>query len=126
MEYPILESEAIEKGFYQLSGKEILEKITRKQIRGNYLYGYKYIGVFHPDGTTEGENNVGAHPFGEYVVNLESNTLSLFWDSGWDNTTTRAYDVNGEIHFYDISTGNWRMSFIEFSDIVSDAVTYHD
>lgn len=118
------ENNIIEKGFHSLTGDELKSKISGKQVRGQYLYGYKYIGVFHANGTTEGENNVGSHHFGEYVVDKKNNTLCLLWDNGWDNTTTKAYDINGELHFFDVNSGNWRMSFIEIMEIASGDVEY--
>ena len=120
------ESELLDQGFLPLTGEELKSRISGKQVRGDYLYGYKYIGVFHANGTTEGENNVGSHHFGEYVVNLENNTISLFWDNGWDNTITKAYDIKGELHFFDVGTGNWRMSFVEILEISRGDVEYKD
>jgi len=122
----LLEFEVIEKGFIPLTGEDLKSKISGKQVRGQYLYGYKYIGVFHADGTTEGENNVGSHHFGEYVVDLKNHTLCLLWDNGWDNTITKAYNINGEVHFFDVATGNWRMSFTEIIEIASGDVAYSE
>ncbi len=61
----------------------------------------------------EGRNNVGSHHFGEWSVNMENKTFTVKWD-GWDNTTTRAYDVDGQIKFYDSDTGHWRTTFKKF------------
>lgn len=30
--------------------------------------------------------------------------------------TTRAYDVNGPVEFYDVKTGNWRTTFKAFEE----------
>lgn len=107
------ESTAIKGGYRQLTGAEIREKLVGKRVLGDYLYGYKYIGEMHPDGTVEGENNVNVSHKGEWFIDAENNTLTFKWKEGWDNWTARAYDVDGVIKFFDISTGDWRTSFTE-------------
>ncbi len=63
----------------------------------------------------EGVNNVGCRNSGEWLVDRDSNTMTVKWDNGWDHTTTRAYDVDGEIKFYDSDTGIWRTTFQKLS-----------
>ena len=46
---------------------------------------------------------------------MQENTLTVEWD-GWDNNTARAYDLVGEIHFYDSTTGEWRTTFKQFME----------
>jgi hypothetical protein len=58
---------------------------------------------------------VGAHHFGQWSINMQENTLTVEWD-GWDNNTARAYDLVGEIHFYDSTTGEWRTTFKQFME----------
>jgi hypothetical protein len=40
-----------------------------------------------------------------------THTLQLEWENAWVYTTTRAYNVNENIEFYDIDTGNGRTTF---------------
>ena len=91
------EATIIESGHQQLSGEALVQKIGGKTVWGDYRYGYKYVTVLNRDGTTEGKNNVGAHHFGKWSVDMKANTFTVKWDWGWDNTTSRAYMVNGEI-----------------------------
>ena len=105
----------IEAGYHQLSGEDLKQRISGKTIRGDYLYGRNYISFADKNGTIEGKNDIGSHHFGEWSVNMEGNTFTVKWD-GWDNWTGRAYDVNGEIKFFDSTTCQWRTTFKEFED----------
>jgi hypothetical protein len=105
------ESIIIDGGYQHLSGEELKQRIVGKTIAGDYLYGYTFVGTINSNGTIEGKNNVGSYHFGEWSIDLEENTLTLKWDGGWDNWTGRSYDVEGEIKFYDITSGNWRTTF---------------
>ncbi len=107
------EAMIIESGYKQLTGEEIKNKVVGKTIIGDYLRGFKYVAFINKDGTIEGKNNVGSHNFGEWIIDMKDNTLTLQWDSGWDNNTARVYDVNEELHFYDTTTGLWRTTFKE-------------
>jgi hypothetical protein len=106
----------IESGYHQLSGEELKQRIGGKTIRGDYLYGFKFVTFFDRNGSMEGKNNVGAHHFGEWSVDMKDKSFTVKWDNGWDNTTSRAYDVAGEIQFYDCTTGQWRTTFKEFEE----------
>lgn len=113
------EETIIKSGYRQLSGEALKQKIVGKVVWGNYLYGYTFITIMNPNGTMEGKNNAGAHHFGEWSIDMAENSLTIAWDWGWANTTTRAYDVDGEIWFYDCATGQWCTSFtkIEAGDV---------
>lgn len=110
----LTEKDAIDNGFVQLTGKELLSKISNITVFGDYLMGYKYVTDFYENGNAEGINNVGSHNLGNWVIDLNENTLSIKWNNGWFETITRAYEVNGNIEFYDIETGHWRTTFNKF------------
>jgi hypothetical protein len=110
------EKEIIENGYLQLSGKELLSRIINKTILGDYLMGYKFVTNIYENGTAECKNNLGTYGFGNWVIDMKVNTLSIKWDNGWSDTITRAYDVNDNIEFYDVDTGNWRTTFKKFKD----------
>jgi len=69
------ETMVIEGGYHQLSGEEIKEKIVGKTIRGAYL-SYIFVIFFAEDGTMEGKNNVGAHDFGKWSVDVKDKSLT--------------------------------------------------
>ncbi len=107
------EKSIIEIGYQQLSGKELEQRVSDKRVLGDYLYGYKYVGIINSDGSMEGENNVGSHHIGKWTIDTENNTFTMKWNTGWENWTGRAYAIEGTIHFFDIATGDWRTSFTE-------------
>ena len=108
------EKDIIERGFIQLTGKELFSRISNSTIHGDYPMGYKFITDINEDGKAEGVNNVGSHDFGNWEIDMEKHTLSIKWKNTWFDTITRAYDVNGNIEFYDVDTGNWRTTFKKF------------
>jgi hypothetical protein len=108
------EKTAIENGFKHLTGKELCDRIINKTFYGDYPMGYKFVADIFENGKTEGANNVGSHDFGNWVIDMEKHTLSLIWSKGWLDTCTRAYEVKGNIEFYDVETGNWRTTFKKF------------
>ena len=112
----ISEKAVIEKKHHQLSGEEIKEKLIGKTIWGDYYNGRKYISYCAADGIMEGENDFGAHHKGNWIINYKKNTFTVIWDYGWDNWTGRAYDVNGEIVFFDSTTSKWVTTFKVFKD----------
>ena len=95
-----------EQGYAQLSANELKEKVYNKTVRGEYFIGRIYITYIDRDGNMEGENDLGSHHFGKCFIDTDKNTITTKWKSGWDNWTGRAYDVNGEIKFFD-STTHW-------------------
>jgi len=110
------ETMIIEAGYCQLSGEELKERISQKTIRGEYYNGRRYITFIDKNGNMEGKNDLGSHRFGKCSIDMNSSTITTKWYSGWDNWTGRAYDVNGEIKFYDTITLNWRTTFKDFTD----------
>jgi len=110
----LTEKGAIENGFIQLTGKELMSRISNRTIFGDYLMGYKFVTDIYENGNTEGINNVGSHNLGNWIIDVKENTLSIKWNNGWFDTVTRAYEVNENIEFYDVETGDWRMTFKNF------------
>ena len=72
---------------------------------------------FYENGKAEGINHVGSHDFGNWVIDMEKHTLSLKWNNAWMDTITYAYEVNGNIEFYDVGTGNWRTTFKKYVNL---------
>lgn len=111
-----IESMIVAEGHQQLSGQELRSRIINKTAKGEYLRGFRFITYLDEDGTMEGRNHVGAHNRGEWSIDDKEGTLSVQWDNGWDRTTTRAYDVQGAIKFFDKDTGEWRNTLHSFVD----------
>ena len=105
------EKEIITQGHLQLSGKELLSRISNKTVFGDYPMGYKFVADIYENGMVNGINNVGTVDNGNWSINLEKHTLQLEWENAWMDTVTRAYSVNGNIECYDVDTGNWRTTF---------------
>ncbi len=108
------EKDVVKNGFSLLTGEELQGKIINRRIYGDYPMGYKFVTDIYENGTAEGINNVGSHDLGKWIIDFENNALHLEWKNGWFDTITRAYDVNGNIEFYDVDTGNWRTTFKVF------------
>jgi len=113
----LTERDVIEKGCHQLSGKELLTRISNKIIFGEYPMGYKFVTEIYENGIAVGVNNVGSTDKGNWTIDNIKNTLQLEWDNAWINTITQAYIVNGNIEFYDIDTGKWRTTFKIFDEL---------
>ena len=111
-----MEAQIIEAGYLLLSGEELNLKMQNKTIFGEYLYGRQYISYAYSDGTVEGENDLGSQVKGRWSINKKNKTLTLKWSGYWDEWTGRAYDVDGEIKFFDIETSHWRTTFNKFKD----------
>jgi len=105
------EAMIIKKGYHQLSGEELKERMSDKTVRGDYYNGRSYVTFIDKDGNMEGENDLGSHRFGKCFIDMSNNTITTKWESGWDNWTGRAYDVNGEIKFFDTTSLKWRTTF---------------
>ena len=112
----ISEKDVIAKKYHQLTGEELKQKIIKKTVWGDYYNGRKYICYHSENGIIESENDFGAHHQGNWIINNKNNTLTVVWDYGWDNWTGRAYDVNGEIVFFDSTTSKWRTTLKIFKD----------
>lgn len=105
------EEEIIVKGYTQISSEILQTKISNSTVYGDYPIGYKFVTDIYENGTCEGENDVGSHDIGKWTIDFENNTFLLEWRYGWLDTITRAYDVNGNIEFYDVDSGKWRTTF---------------
>lgn len=107
----LTEEKAIANSHLQLSGKELELRISNKKVFGDYPMGYKFAAEIYESGITKGVNNVGSTDIGNWRIDFEKNTLQLEWNNAWIDTITRAYEVKGNIEFYDVDTGNWRTTF---------------
>ncbi len=79
--------------------------------------GYIFVAEIYENGITKGVNNVGTTNSWNRSIDFEKNTLQLKWKNARIDTITRAYDVNGNIEFYDIGTGKWRTTFKIFDGL---------
>ncbi|MGV6829404.1 MAG: hypothetical protein ACWA45_08400 [Flavobacteriales bacterium] len=107
----LTEEKAIQYGFKQLNAEDLLKKISNKIIFGDYPMGFTFVTKIENDGNLKGLNNVGFKDEGTWFIDNKNNTLHLQWNRAWANTITRAYEVNNNIEFFDIETGNWRTTF---------------
>lgn len=98
-----------------LTADELRQTISNKTIYGDFGAFFKAVTTITADGHMEGRNNAGAHVFGHCVVNNDG-TLTLKWDSGWIDATLRAYHVDGQIKFFDVTSGAWRTTFTHVED----------
>jgi len=98
----------IDRGYKQLSGEELAQRIIGKTIRGDYYNGRRYVAYFDGNGTMEGDNDIGTHSIGKWSVNMENKTFAVVWDSYWDDWT-----------FFDSTTSQWRTTI----NIIKDGKT---
>ncbi len=110
----ISEKELITKGINPLTGIELKKRIENKIVFGDYLWGYKFISDIYNNGFTEGINQAGTHDSGQWEI--KDNIMLTNWNGGWQNTKTKAYTINNEIHFYNVYSGEWQTSFRKFID----------
>lgn len=101
----------IDREYHQLSVEELKQIIYDTTVKGDYYNGRKYITYTDKDGNMEGKNDLGSHLFGKCTFNTKDNTFSVEWDGYWETWTGRAYDVDGEIQFFDTTTLRWRTTF---------------
>lgn len=101
----------IDRGYLQLSAEELKQRISDKTVKGDYYNGRKYVTYTDKNGNMEGKNDLGSHLFGKCTFNTKNNTFSVKWNGYWDTWTGRAYDVDGEIQFFDSTTSRWRTTF---------------
>ncbi len=106
----------IDSGYKLLSKEELELKIAGKTVQGEYLYGRRYLTYCEENGGMEGKNDLGTHNFGKRTFDKNNQTITVKWDNGWDHWTGRAYDVDGEIKFYDSTTSKWRTTFKVFKE----------
>lgn len=107
----LTEKEVISNGHLQLLGEELLVRISNKTVFGDYPMGYKFVSKIYENGMVNGINNVGTVDSGNWSIDFVNHILQLEWKNAWIDTLTRAYDVNGNIEFFDIDSGNWRTTF---------------
>lgn len=101
----------LRKNYKQISGQELRQRLLGNTILGDFAFAYKYIMTIGIDGSLEGINNVGSHHIGQLIIADSNNTVSVQWEDGWENTTSRAYGVDGEIKLYNIENGRWSTTF---------------
>jgi hypothetical protein len=111
------EKKILEKGHICLSGEELLSRISNMRVFGDYPAGYKFVTEIYKTGTVKGVNNIGTFDSGIWSIDYEKHTLQLKWENAWIDTITRAYDINGNIEFFDIDTGKWRTTFKIFERV---------
>ncbi len=87
-----------------------------KTIKGDYYVGRQYISYVDENGTMEGINDLGTHCAGEWSINMDDGSFTVSWSCYWDNWTGHAYDVDGEIQFYDGTAHLWRTTFKTFEE----------
>ena len=105
-----------DEGYHQLSGEELRQRICGKTVRGDFHNGRKYVCYIDENGNMEGINDRGSHHLGKYSINKDEKTFTVKWDRGWENWTSRVYDVDGEIIFYDSTTSRWKTTFTQIED----------
>ncbi len=64
------EKELIKNGYTQLSGKELLLRISNMTIFGDYPMGYKFVTEIYVNGTANGINNVGSFDSGNWRIDF--------------------------------------------------------
>ena len=110
-----LESQTIKGGHPQLTASELVENLVDKTLLGDFAALFKYIVAIDKNGNMEGKNNAGAHHFGKWSIDESNSTFTIWWDSGWVNTTNRAYNVDGKIKLFEIETGQWQTTFTQIT-----------
>ncbi|OYT16315.1 MAG: hypothetical protein B7C24_08415 [Bacteroidetes bacterium 4572_77] len=110
-DFGLTEPMIIEQGYTHLSAEELKRKIYNKTVRGEYFIGRIFVTYIDDKGNMEGENDLGSHHFGINIIDMKNDTLTTQWDKGWHNWTGRAYDIDGEIKFFDTTTLEWRTTF---------------
>lgn len=116
-EFELTEEQILESGLVQIKGNKLQKLISNKRVYGCYPMGYKFVSEIYSNGKTIGINNVGTLDQGKWSINLENNTLSIDWKNSWINTTTKAYQINNNLVFFDLFEGNWRTSFTKIIDL---------
>ncbi len=102
------EKEIIEKGYKQLTAKEIKEKVVNKTVWGDYYTGRTYVTYIAQDGKMQGINDLGTLSNGVYKIDESKSTFSMEWDTYWDTWIGNLYEVEGKIYFFDSTEGYWR------------------
>lgn len=110
------ENDAIKNNYRQLTGTEIKQRLVGRQFLGSYLHGFYYIISINDNGSLEGKNNYQHYDVGSWEIDMQKHTMSVNWKHGWDNTSSRLYEVDKEIRMYDVDTGLWRTSLNQQTD----------
>jgi len=99
-------------GHTPLSKEALVACIANTTVTGDYEYnGHRiYKSFMDTNGDIESKNDWGSHIFGKYTID-DNGDFSVEWDGYWDAWTGIAFEVDGNIKFYDIYTGKWRTTF---------------
>ncbi len=103
-------------GRVPMSAGALAARIVGKTVYGDFGYMFKFVMAVDVDGTLEGKNNAGAHTFGHWEIDPDTGEMSVSWQSGWVDSTARAYDVNGSLKLYEAATGRWATTLHRFED----------
>ena len=110
------EATLIEAGHKSISGQELGHRLLGNTILGDFAFQFKYLMTISKDGALEGINDVGSHHLGQMAIDNGTNTISVQWNDGWVNTTSRAYEADGKIKLYNIENGQWSTTFTKVLD----------
>ena len=80
-------------------------------VLGEFGFAFKYIMTIGADGRLEGINNVGSHHHGQMTIDDALDIFTVRWETGWVNSSSRAYEVDGKIKLYNIENGQWSTTF---------------
>lgn len=105
-----------ERGILPLTASDIEKSIIGKTIKGDWENARKYVCYMDPIGIAEGENDLGTHCIGKWVIDKYSNTFSVEWESYWDKWSGRVYNVEGKIVMFDGQTNKMRTSIHTIED----------
>jgi len=111
------ETSSIKNGAKQLNGSEIKNLIKNKEVQGNFPGGFVFIARIYADGLTKGVNQYGHFDVGNWKIDFKHNLLLIEWKNGWINTSTRGYQIDNTVVFFDSLTGNWKTTFTTISEI---------
>jgi len=110
------EQNLIDDGYKKLTNEQLHELLVDKTVWGDFEYkGWrKFISYINPDGTIEGLNDWDSNVEGHWII--QNDSLTFDWDGYWIDWTGNAYEVDGEIKFYDVETNLWMSSFTKIED----------
>ncbi len=108
-----IESDMHQQDYAPLNAEEIQSLIVGKTFLGSFPPSFKYIISVNSDGSLEGKNNYQHYDVGKWIINAESNTLSVSWNFGWVNSTNHVYLVGDVVQMFDATSGKLNTSFDE-------------
>ncbi len=88
----------------QYTSNEIKTNIIGKTFYGKHPPNFEYIIAINADGTLEGKNNSDHHDWGKWELNDQEHTLSVCWENGWQNNTSKIQSLDGIIQLVDVET----------------------